>query len=131
MQLILWRISICVLVVYKYMYRNSYFTIMAAVEYKIYQLYAEKYDNILIQKCASYFRQINHSYSNCRVCKSFTGLQKYLRFISYVVYTLFGAQQYCVVNILCLYLVYLQEQTGVADARLRQEQRLSPRRLSG
>jgi|688.fasta_scaffold475588_2 hypothetical protein len=31
----LWRISICVLVVYKYMYRNSYFTIMAAVEYKI------------------------------------------------------------------------------------------------
>jgi hypothetical protein len=67
-------ISIFVLVVFKYMYPNSYFTIMAAVEYKIYQLYAGKYANLLIQKCASYFRRINHSYSNGRVCKSFTGL---------------------------------------------------------
>ncbi len=29
-------------------------------------------------KCASYFRRINPSYSNCRVCKSFAGLHKIL-----------------------------------------------------
>ncbi len=32
---VLWRISLCVLVVHKYNYRNTYFTITAPVEYKI------------------------------------------------------------------------------------------------
>jgi hypothetical protein len=32
--LLLW-ISVCVLVVHKYIYRNMYFTIMAPVDYKI------------------------------------------------------------------------------------------------
>jgi hypothetical protein len=32
---VLWRISLCVLVVRKYIYRNTYFTITAPVEYKI------------------------------------------------------------------------------------------------
>jgi hypothetical protein len=87
MQLILWRISICVLVVYKYMYRNPYF-FMAAVEYKIYQLYAEKYANLLMQKCASYFRRIQ-SHSNCRVCRSFTGLHN-IFVLSLMLCTLFS-----------------------------------------
>ncbi len=30
---------------------------------------AEKSANLLMQKCSNYFRRINQSYSNCRVCK--------------------------------------------------------------
>ncbi len=65
---VLWRISICVLVVHEYIYRNMYFTIMAPVEYKICLLYAEKSANLSMLKCANYFRRINQSYSNCRLC---------------------------------------------------------------
>jgi hypothetical protein len=32
--------------------------------------------NLLMPQCANYFRQINQSYSNCRVCKSFPGLHR-------------------------------------------------------
>ncbi len=32
---VLWRISLCVLVVHKYIYRNTHFTITAPAEYKI------------------------------------------------------------------------------------------------
>jgi hypothetical protein len=35
--------------------------------------------NLSMLKCAKYFRRINRSYSNCRVCKSFAGLSS--RFI--------------------------------------------------
>jgi hypothetical protein len=56
------------LFVHKYIYHNTYFTIMASVEYNIYKLYAEKSANLSMLKCANYFRRINQSYSNCRVC---------------------------------------------------------------
>jgi hypothetical protein len=58
-------ISIYVLVVHKCIYRNTYFTIMAPVEYKIYWLNAEKSANLSM---LNYFRRINQSYSNFREC---------------------------------------------------------------
>jgi hypothetical protein len=51
---------------------------MALVDYKICKLYAEKSANLSMLKCANFFRQINQSYSNCRVCKSFAGLYSLL-----------------------------------------------------
>ncbi len=58
---------------------------MAPVEYKICQLYAEKSTNLLmLKKCASYFRRINQSFSNCSVCKSFAGLHNIFIFFIFI-----------------------------------------------
>ncbi len=38
-------------------------------------------------KCANYFRRINKSYSNCRVCKSFTGLYTVVCFYFYSLFS--------------------------------------------
>jgi hypothetical protein len=69
-----------VLVVHKYIHRNTYFTIMAPVEYLQNLLTVRgEIRQPIDAKCAKYFRRINRSYSNCRVCKSFAGLSS--RFI--------------------------------------------------
>ncbi len=74
---------------------------MAPVKYKIYSLYADKSANLLMQNGASYFRRINQSYSNCRVCmcKLFAGLHN-------------------IVNINSLHYVYIIVIDGLVIARL-------------
>ncbi len=56
---------------------------MAPVKYKIYSLYADKSANFLMQNCASYFRRINQSYTNYRVCKLFAGLHNIVNLNSF------------------------------------------------